>query len=225
VSVTSLPRLAGGSRGDSVARVLRSAITGGALSPGDRLLENDLAAQLGTSNGPIREALRQLESEGLVIKEPYRGTIVAEISQREIEEVLVPVRITIERFTFQEALPLLTDADLDALAGLVRQMREAEDDRDPDRLADADLQFHELVIQRSGHTHCLQLWRVIQPRVRAYFRRDARPDGHQGRYAIADQHDQLLAALRSRDVAQVLDAVDAHIHLHLHDGAAPSPPS
>jgi DNA-binding GntR family transcriptional regulator len=219
MSGPSLPRLSSGSRSHQVARALRSAITNGDLSPGDRLLETNLSAQLGTSNGPVREALRQLEAEGWVVSAPYRGSIVADVSQEEIEEVLVPVRVMIERFAFRKALRLLAERDLATLRGLVAEMRAAADANDADRLADADLQFHELVIERSGHNHCLQLWRVIQPRVRAYFRRDA--PAHKNHYAVADQHEALLAALTAGDEVALLEAVDAHIHLHLDaDGSA-----
>lgn len=212
----SLSRLSSASRGQHVARALRTAITSGSLSPGDRLLETDLAAQLGTSNGPVREALRQLEAEGLVVSAPYRGSVVAEVSQEEIEEVLVPVRVMIERFAFRKALPQLTEADFTTLTGLIAEMRAAADAGDADALADADIEFHELVIQRSGHNHCLQLWRVLQPRVRAYFRRDA--PAHPDHYAVADQHQRLLGALRAGDERTLVAAVDAHIHLHLDPG-------
>ena len=209
----SLPPLTGGSRGHNVAQVLRAAIVDGALAPGDRLLETSLANQLGTSNGPVREALRQLETEGLVVSAPYRGAVVAAVSQEEIEQVLVPIRLIIERFAFRTALPLLDDEDYTLLRELVVQMRSAADAGDADRLAETDLQFHELVIKRSGQNHCLQLWRVIQPRVRAYFRRDA--PGHRDRYAVADQHQQLLDALTADDPDALVEAVEAHIHLHL----------
>lgn len=73
--------------------------------PGDKLVELDLSAQLGTSRAPVREALRQLEQEGLVVSYPYRGTEVLSVSQEEIEQVLVPIQLTIERFAFTQALP------------------------------------------------------------------------------------------------------------------------
>jgi len=209
----SLPKVASGSRGHSVASVLRDAITEGSMSPGDRLLETELAREFGTSNGPVREALRQLEAEGLVVSAPYRGAVVAAVSQEEIEEVLVPIRVIIETFAFRRALPGLLPEDYTGLAELVTEMRAAADTDDPARLAEADLQFHELVIRRSGHNHCLQLWKVIQPRVRSYFRRDA--PSHQAHYAVADQHDRLLRALRAKDEAALLAEVEEHIHTHL----------
>jgi DNA-binding GntR family transcriptional regulator len=192
-----------------VARALRDAITSGRYQPGDRLVETELATQLGTSRGPVREALRQLENEGLVMSFPYRGTEVLGVSQEEIEQVLVPIRLTLERFAFAKALPKLTDADLDALAGLVERMRSASGAGAADELAEADIRFHELVLERSEQLHCLQVWRTLQTRVRAYFRRDA--PAHRSSDEIADQHQRLLEALASRHEQRVLAELNSHI--------------
>ena len=85
-----LPMLKQDSRRHRVAEALRASIVSGRLRPGDRLREVELATQLGTSRAPVREALRQLEQEGLVLSSPYRGTEVIGVSQEEVEEVLVP---------------------------------------------------------------------------------------------------------------------------------------
>ncbi len=220
MSIAALPRIPSESRRERVVQILREAITSGQLQPGHRLIELDLASQLGTSRAPIREALRQLEQEGLVASYPYRGSEVVGVSQEEIDEVLVPVRQTLERFAFRRALPLLTDDDFTGLARLIVDMRAAADAGDADRMADADLRFHELVITRSGQAHCLQMWRTIQPRVRAYFRRDA--PAHETPHSVAEQHERLLSALRSGDQQQVLDAVDEHIHIHLTPKTEPA---
>jgi DNA-binding GntR family transcriptional regulator len=209
----SLPRLGAASRRHQVSDILRKAITSGDLRPGDRLVELELSAQLGTSRAPVREALRQLEQEGLVVSYPYRGTEVLSVSQEEIEHVLVPIRLTIERFAFTRAMPKLGAEDLDHLAGLVEDMRHAADAADADRVADADLRFHDYVIAKAEQPHCLQIWHTIQPRVWAYFRRDA--PAHPGRHTVAEQHRQLLEAIASGDEARLLATLDAHIHLHL----------
>jgi DNA-binding GntR family transcriptional regulator len=201
--------------------VLRNAITSGRFQPGERLVELDLAEQLGTSRGPIREALRQLETEGLIVSYPYRGTEVASVSHEEVEHVLIPIRLIIERFAFLKALPQLDDAALDELGGLVTKMRRAADDEAPDELAEADVRFHELVLQRSEQTNCLQVWRTIEPRVRAYFRRDA--PAHSARYAVADQHQRLLDALLSGKPDRVLAELDDHIKTRLEDGVRREP--
>ena len=208
-----LPPLDGGSRGDRVAATLRQAITSGRYKPAERLVELELARQLGTSQQPIRDALRQLEQEGLVVSYPYRGTVVAEVSQEEIEEVLVPIRVVIERYAFACAAPELTDGDFAKLGQLVADMRGAGQRGDADALADADVRFHEHVLIRSGQHHCLQLWRTVQPRVRAYFRRDA--PGHTDPNEVAEQHQLLIDALRAADVARLDEVVSDHIHAFL----------
>ena len=189
--------------------VLRAAIISGRLVPGDRLKEAELSEQLGISRAPVREALRQLEHEGLVVSLPYRATEVLGISQEEIEEVLVPIRLTLETFAFRRALPLLSGDDHDALGVLVQTMRQAGAIGDLDALAEADVRFHELVIERSGQQHCLQIWRSIQPRVRAYFRRDA--PIHSRADEIADEHRELLDVLRRGDETQLLETLRHHI--------------
>lgn len=206
---TTLRPLAGSTRSDNVARLLRTAILTGEIAPGERLLEAALSTRLGTSNGPVREALRQLEAEGLVVKSPYRGTVVAEVSEQEIEEVLIPVRTVIERFAFRQALTALGEADLEELRSILDRMKRAADDLDDDQLAEDDVAFHELIVRRAARNHCLQLWRVIQPRVRAYFHRDA--PAHPDRHALVVLHGMLLDALISRDVDVLMEVVESHI--------------
>jgi DNA-binding GntR family transcriptional regulator len=197
---------------DRACDVLRAAIVAGDFQPGDRLKEVELAQQLGVSRAPVREALRQLEHEGLVASLPYRATQVLGISQEEIEQVLVPIRMIIESVAFRNALPHLSEEDFAALSGLVAVMRRAGVTGDLDGLASADVRFHELVIERSGQPHCLQLWRTIEPRVRAYFRRDASLHSQIDANEVADEHEELLDVLRRGDEAQLLTTLERHIH-------------
>ncbi|HET6507082.1 MAG TPA: GntR family transcriptional regulator [Baekduia sp.] len=205
------------SRRHQVVATLRRAIVAGELQPGHRLVETELAEQLGTSRAPVREALRQLEQEGLVVSRPYRATEVLGVTQEEIEEVLVPLRVTLERFAFRKARPNLAPEDFDELERLIRAMRVAGKDRDVDALADADVRFHELVVTRAGQPHCEQLWRTIEPRVRAHFRRDA--PAHRDPAAVADQHQRLLDALRDGAEPRLGDEVERHIRVYLPDPA------
>jgi DNA-binding GntR family transcriptional regulator len=204
-----IDRIPSASRREQVAQTLRRAIVAGRLQPGDRLLEVELAQRLGTSRAPVREALRQLEQEGLVATRPYKGTEVLGVTQEEIEEVLVPLRVTLERFAFRKALARLTAADLTQLDRLVATMRYAGQAGDADALADADIRFHELVIERSGQPHSLQLWRTIEPRVRAHFRRDA--PRHVDPQEVAGQHQELLDAIRAGEEGAVIEAIERHI--------------
>src|SRR6202521_5912686 len=93
-----------------VASSLRDAILSGSLKPGQRLVEEEISQGMHTSRGPLREALRQLEQEGLVMSVPYRGSFVSRISTLEVIEVLIPLRSTLEGFGFAHAIDNLTAA-------------------------------------------------------------------------------------------------------------------
>ncbi|MBA2456472.1 MAG: GntR family transcriptional regulator [Nocardioidaceae bacterium] len=218
MTALGLRRVPSQSRREHVADILRDAITDGQLKPGDRLIEIDLANQLGTSRAPVREALRQLEEQGLVASYPYRGSEVLGVSQDEVEQVLVPIRITLERFAYSRALGRLSEDDFHQLQELVDEMEAAAREGSTERLADADVRFHELIVVRSEQRHCLQIWKTIEPRVRAYFRRDA--PAHADARTVPAQHQELLDVLRTGAEAAVLDAIDRHIHIHLSPGAA-----
>lgn len=219
METVALPELAHASLRQRITNVLRSEIVNGRLLPGDRIVEEEVSQQLKVSRGPVREALRQLEQEGLVVSYPYRGTEVLGVSQEEVDEILVPIRLTLERFAFRQAVSRLTAADMDELASLVVAMRRAAAEADLDQLAGDDVRFHELVIARSGHPHCLQIWKTIEPRVRAHFRRDA--PVHPSPFELPDEHQELLDALRTRDEATVLAVLERHIwnYFNVGDGA------
>jgi DNA-binding GntR family transcriptional regulator len=187
----------------------------GTYEPGERLIEVTLSTELGTSRGPVREALRQLENEGLVTSNPYRGAVVLGVSDDEVQPVLITIRLTLERYSFLRALETMTDEDLAELGKQVWLMEQAADADDLARNVEADLRFHEIVISASGQTHTVQIWRTIWPRIRAYFYRYGRG---QDLHRMVDEHRELLAALQSRDPDRMLSVLERHI-------AVPSPPA
>jgi DNA-binding GntR family transcriptional regulator len=205
----------GGPRGQQVVEILRSAIITGDYEPGERLIEATLSTELGTSRGPVREALRQLENEGLVMSVPYRGAVVLGVSDEEVQDVLIPIRLTLERYSFAHALDRMTDADFAELGKQVWLMEQAATADDLPRLVEADLRFHDIVISASGQTHTVQIWRPIWPRIRAYFYRYGRG---KDLTTMVEEHRDLLAALQTRDPAVMLRQLERHI-------AVPSPPA
>jgi DNA-binding GntR family transcriptional regulator len=198
----------GGPRGQQAVETLRSAIIAGRYEPGDRLIEATLSSELGTSRGPVREALRQLENEGLVMSFPYRGAVVLGVSDEEVQEVLIPIRLTLERYSFTHALARIPEADFAELGKQVWLMEQAAAADDLARLVEADLQFHDFVVSSSGQTHTVQIWRTIWPRIRAYFYRYGRG---QDLGTMVDEHRELLSALQSRDLERMLDQLERHI--------------
>jgi DNA-binding GntR family transcriptional regulator len=203
-------------RREHVVDYLREAITVGRLADGDRLIEERIATELHTSRGPVREALRQLEHEGLVVSYPYRGAVVLGVSEEEIQQVLIPIRLTLERFSFRKALAQMRDADFAELAKEVWLMGEGGRAGDLLRCVEADIRFHELVLSRSGQPHTTQVWRSIAPRIRAYFFRFGR-ESDLARIAV--EHGELLAAFQSGDHDLLMAAVERHITVR-----TPGPP-
>jgi DNA-binding GntR family transcriptional regulator len=197
-----------GPRREQVVDHLREAITLGRLADGDRLIEGSIARELQTSRGPVREALRQLEHEGLVVSYPYRGAVVTGVSEEEIAEVLIPIRLTLERFSFLKALERMDDGDFAELAKEIWQMQQAAQQSDLARSVEADIRFHELVLDRSGQPHTAQIWRSVAPRIRAYFFRWGR---NADLAVIALEHAALLKTMQTRDREQVIAAVERHI--------------
>jgi DNA-binding GntR family transcriptional regulator len=204
-----------GPRGHQVVEVLRSAIIHGRFEPGDRLIESTLSAEFGTSRGPVREALRQLENEGLVMSFPYRGAVVLGVSDEEVQEVLIPIRLTLERYSFARAIEVMTDDDFAELGKQIWLMEQAGKADDLLKLVEADLGFHDIVISASGQLHTVQIWRTIAPRIRAYFYRYERFRSFEETVA---EHRVLLEALQTRDPAIVLDQLARHIDV-------PAPPA
>jgi DNA-binding GntR family transcriptional regulator len=195
-----------------VVEALRDAITTGKLEDGERLIEDKIARELKTSRGPVREALRQLEHEGFVISYPYRGAVVLGVSDEEVQQVLIPVRLTLEKFSIPKAIERMDDADFAELAKEVWVMGDAARTNDLQKSVDSDMRFHELLLERAGQPHAAQVWRSIAPRIRAYFFRY----GRQGDLKrIASEHRDLLAALQTRDPDVIVRALEQHIAVDL----------
>jgi DNA-binding GntR family transcriptional regulator len=209
-------------RAQQIAESLRSSIIAGRYEPGERLIETALSAELGTSRGPVREALRQLENEGLVMSLPYRGAVVLGVSDDEVQEVLIPIRLTVERYSFARALDVMTEADFAEMAKQVWLMEQAAKSGDLEKAVEADLRFHDIVISTSGQTHTLQIWRSIWPRIRAYFYRYGRGRSLE---VMADEHRELLEAMQTRDPKIVLAILERHIAVPVPSALPPAAPA
>jgi DNA-binding GntR family transcriptional regulator len=194
-------------RREQVVEALREAIIAGKLEDGARLIEDKIARELKTSRGPVREALKQLEHEGFVVSYPYRGAVVLGVSDEEVHQVLIPVRLTLEKFSIPKAVERMEDADFAELAKEVWMMSEAARTSDLQKSVDADIRFHELLLERSGQPHAAQVWRSIAPRIRAYFFRYGRSNLQR----VAKEHGELLEALQTRDSDVIAAALDKHI--------------
>jgi len=152
---------------EAALSAIRQAILCGDLKPGQRLGESDIAEQMGMSRAPVREALRQLETEGLVVSEPHRGTFVAELSAADMWEIYT-LRAAIERL----AVGIVTEkASAETLAQLrqaVADMAQAAREGNLVRLAALELSFHEMLCRAAGHSRLLGIWLSMTAQFRTF---------------------------------------------------------
>jgi DNA-binding GntR family transcriptional regulator len=190
---------------DQVKDRLLGAILDGRFPPGSRIVETRAAREFGTSQAPVREALRDLEAVGVVEITPFRGARVRQPSTSELLEAFV-VRSELECLGIRLAVPRLDEADLDALQSDFDLMRRAAAVRDVHAEAAADTAFHGRLVELAGNATLVQVWRRLEPSSRTYITLMASAD----RLAIADLHGPILDALRRRDVDLAMEAVRCH---------------
>lgn len=200
-------------RGQITAR-LRELIVSGALAPGTRLTETGLAARLGVSRAPLREAVRELVERGLLVSEPYKGLFVRSVTRADLEE-LYSLRTALEQFAFREAWPKRAP---EALAELRRRNARldaaiAAGDR-PDLAIDLELELHSWCYELSGHRLLLETWQRIRPNLQLYFVLHQRAHGRAG--PLREAHDRYVALACGDDLAAML----AHLESHMRQGLA-----
>jgi DNA-binding GntR family transcriptional regulator len=191
---------------EQVKELILERILSGAYRPGERLVETRIATELGTSQAPVREALRDLEILRFVESEPFRGSRVREVSQEELIEIY-PVRAAIEEVAAREAATRL-DGNVDALEAELDAMHEAADANDLHAEVEHDVAFHRLIVEASGNAILLETWLSlgIGPRTIVTALRTGL-DGHE----IAERHRPVLEALRARDPESAGAALRRHV--------------
>jgi DNA-binding GntR family transcriptional regulator len=201
--------------GHQVAAQLRGAILSGDIAPGTHLREQQVAASTGVSRVPVREALRQLENEGLIEVFPYRGAIVVGVSSDELDAIY-ELRAVIEGAAMRRLAPSASPEVLARLADQVREMKRAvARGNGVDKLAELDIRFHRTILEASG----FQVLRRIRDgldeilRVRSFYQGIQRggPTGQYFRRTLATSHDRLLTALRSGQANRAADAAREHV--------------
>ncbi len=199
---------------DYVANQLRQAILTDQLSPGQRVVERQLAETMQTSRGPVRDALKLLENEGLVVRYPHRGTFVARLTLQDVEEIY-SLRVALEMLAVDYAIKHATDEQFNELGELVHTMAvRADQDYTQFDATDLDLEFHHILCRISGHKRVLAAWETLNPQIRLLLlsHRTLLPADFRERGV--EWHRQLLDALRSRDLKL------AHILLQKHLAAS-----
>jgi DNA-binding GntR family transcriptional regulator len=224
--VTITESLRDGNASYRIADSLRESILHGDLTPGDRIVQEDLSARYGGSRIPVREALRALESEGLVRLVANTGAWVASLTLAECSEVY-QIRERIEPLLLRFSAENLTHEQLSRLDQLAHQMSNSTD---VEEFLELDRQFH-LGAYENARTHVLgqlvtRLWNTTQPYRRAYTQRV----GDRNRRIFHDEHHMLVTALHDGDVTLSEQILALHIrrtrlHLERHPELFDSAPN
>ena len=194
---------------DELYLALKGEIAKGALAPGERLLEADLARRYRLSQAPVREALRRLSHEGLVLQLPRRGTFVATISEEDARRSYA-LRAMLEQVAAAE---FCRHAGPDApaeLAEIVERMEAAAADDDLHRVIDLDIRFHQQVWEATGHPLLPRIWPMIEASLRGFTTISNRV--YWGNLVdVARTHRPLLDCLRDRDEATAAQRFHDHV--------------
>jgi DNA-binding GntR family transcriptional regulator len=191
---------------DAVKDRLLERIVAGTYPPGSRIVETRVARELGTSQAPVREALRDLEALGVVEISPFRGARVRRPSLDELLEAY-SVRAELEAMAARLTVPRLVADDVEVMAGLLAEMRRSADERDTVGEAAADAAFHAALVDRAGNATLRRVWGQLEPYSRTYINM-AVPGGNPRQ--MAELHAPILDAVRSGDAA----AAEAVIRQH-----------
>ena len=188
---------------DVVFNTLRQAILRGELKPGERLMEIQLANKLGVSRTPIREAIRKLELEGLVLMIPRKGAEVAEITEKNLRDVL-EVRAALEELAVQLACDRIDKEGIENLKRAAENFKSTLDSDDITKIAEADVAFHDIIYLATDNQRLIQLLNNLREQMYRYRveylkQKDCYPQ-------LLAEHQQIIHALENgeKDVATKL---------------------
>ena len=196
-----------GTAAQHVVEGLRRALIAGELVPGDRVLQEEIAASLGVSLAPVREALAVLEQEGQVTYLPRRGYFVAELDLGEMREIYA-LRALLEERAARRALPLLDEDGMRRIELAARDCVDAAGGGDVAGELDANRRFHFAVLGFPDQVHTLRLIRLLWDSTETY--RALYYNSPQARSESLQAHDRIVLAIRARDADRVVAELDGH---------------
>lgn len=192
---------------DVVFNTLRQAILKGELAPGERLMEIQLAERLGVSRTPIREAIRKLELEGLVLMIPRKGAEVAKISEKSLRDVL-EVRRSMEELAIELACQRMTEEGIQKLVEAQRAFAQAIASGDAMAIAESDEGYHAVIYNGTDNPRLVQILNNLREQMYRYrleYIKDA------DLQILLVEHETILKAIKHRHVAEAKETMRAHI--------------
>ena len=191
-----------------VCETLRDAIRKGILKPGERLMEIQLAEELGVSRTPVREAIRKLELEGYVIMMPRRGTYVANLSIRDVNEVF-EIRTSLDSLASGLAAERITDEELERLQRLLVRISEYAETNDMEKIVETDTEFHDLLYQASRNTRLVGIIFNLREQLTRFRTTSMAFPGRLA--ATLEEHRRIVEAIAQGDVKEAQAAAEYHM--------------
>ena len=193
---------------DVVFNTLRKAILRGELKPGERLMEIQLANKLGVSRTPIREAIRKLELEGLVMMIPRKGAEVAQITEKNMQDVL-EVRKALEELSVQLACERITAEQVEEMKMAAEDFRKVLKSGDVTKIAEADVKFHDIIFAATNNQRLITLLNNLREqmyrfRVEYLKQKECYPQ-------LLEEHDKLIALISGGEVEEACELMGCHI--------------
>ena len=193
---------------DVVFNTLRNAILTGELSPGERLMEIKLADKLGVSRTPIREAIRKLELEGLVVNTPRKGAEVANISAEDLRDVL-EVRRSLEVLAISLACEKMTEDTLTLLYENIDAFKHSIDAKATSDIASVDVTFHDIIYKSTGNNRLIQILNNISEQMYRY--RFEYIKNKESWNRLVEEHMNIYEAIKNRDKDLAVKSILLHI--------------
>lgn len=193
---------------EAVCETLRDAIRKGILEPGERLMEVQLAEELGISRTPVREAIRKLEQEGYVIMMPRRGTYVSDISTNDVKEIF-EIRSALESLATGLAARRIEPDELETLQNLLVEIEGYIAKNDIEKIVETDIKFHGLLYQVSRNERLVNIINNLKEQL-ARFRTLSM--SYPGRLQeTLEEHSEMVEAIANGDVSAARDAAEHHM--------------
>ncbi|GLB27219.1 GntR family transcriptional regulator [Lacrimispora xylanolytica] len=193
---------------DVVFNTLRQAILKGELAPGERLMEIQLAERLGVSRTPIREAIRKLELEGLVLMIPRKGAEVAKISEKSLRDVL-EVRRSLEELAIELACQRMLPDAVEELEQRQEEFKNAVLNGNPMEIAETDEAYHDVIYKGTCNDRLIQMINNLREQMYRYRLEYIKDEDK--RQILLLEHDHILEAVRRRKVEEAKEAMREHI--------------
>lgn len=194
---------------DIVFQTLRNAIITGELQPGERLMETQLAEKLGVSRTPIREAIRKLELEGLVVMVPRKGAQVAQFTEKDIQDVL-EVRAALEALAAKLACRRMDDRAFLKLQLAIAEYSYAAKNKDLETMIEKDVEFHDIICNATQNDKLIQLFNNLKEQVNRY--RITYLKNAEDSETVEAEHLAILDALKNKDEEVASRLASKHIH-------------